>query len=63
MKFVNTSDQSLLALYDSVRRQVSADLQSSRRYRFIGERAKQYAETLREELLRRRLPFTPIEWP
>jgi hypothetical protein len=33
------------------------------RYRFLGDKAKQYAESLRRELERRRLQFAPIDWP
>jgi len=32
------------------------------RYRFIGESVKQYADRLGEEMGRRRLRFTPIDW-
>src|SRR5260221_8469230 len=31
-------------------------------YRFIGESVKQYADRLGEEMDRRRLRFTPIDW-
>jgi hypothetical protein len=34
-----------LAFYESVRRQVQADLQSGGRYRFVGESAKQSQTT------------------
>jgi hypothetical protein len=54
-------DESLLAFYESVRRQVEADRHA--KYRFAGKSAKEYAERLREEIDRRRLRFTPIEWP
>jgi hypothetical protein len=32
------------------------------RYRFAGEGVKQFADKLREEMDRRRLRFTPIDW-
>jgi hypothetical protein len=54
-------DESLLIFYESVRRQVDADRYE--RYRFTGKSVKEYAERLREEMNRRRLRFTPIEWP
>ena len=63
MDFANSKDQSLLQYYESVRRQVEADKSLTGRHRFVGDTAKQYAERLREELERRRLPFTPIAWP
>jgi hypothetical protein len=33
------------------------------RYRFAGDGVKQCADKIREEMDRRRLRFTPIEWP
>ena len=33
------------------------------RYRFAGEGVKAYADKLRDEMDRRRLRFTPIDWP
>lgn len=62
MSFSNTKDDSLLVFYESIRRQVEADMHSGGRYRFVGESARQYAERLREEMNRRRLRFTPIDW-
>jgi len=58
----NSSDESLLVFYENVRRQVDADIKSGGRYRFIGESVKQYADRLGEEMDRRRLRFTPIDW-
>jgi hypothetical protein len=60
--FFNAKDESLLAFYENVRRQVEADKQSGGRYRFVGGSVKQYAEQLRDEMDRRRLRFTPIKW-
>jgi hypothetical protein len=37
-------------------------MQAGGRYRFIGEGVKQYADKLHEEMDRRRLRFTPIDW-
>jgi hypothetical protein len=37
-------------------------VRSGSRYRFAGDGVKQYAEKLREEIERRRLRFTPIDW-
>ncbi|WP_271525075.1 hypothetical protein [Bradyrhizobium sp. CCBAU 53380] len=61
MMFSNISDGSLTALYEDVRTQVTADAIDDR-YRLIGERAKDYAEVLRKELVRRGLRFEPIRW-
>jgi len=62
MNFSDARDESLLAYYESIRRQVEVDAHSSGGYRFVGEHARQYAERLREEMERRRLKFTPIDW-
>jgi hypothetical protein len=63
MDFAHSKDQSLLQYYESVRRQVEADKRLGGRLRFVGDTAKQYAERLRQEMERRRLPFMPIDWP
>jgi hypothetical protein len=62
MHFSQTKDERLLAFYENIRRQVDLDLQTGGRYRFAGEGVKQYADKLREEMDRRRLRFTPIDW-
>jgi hypothetical protein len=62
MTFEKAGDESLLHFYESVRRQVEADKQAGGRYRFVGDAAKQYADRLRNEMERRRLRFTPIDW-
>jgi hypothetical protein len=41
---------------------VELDIRSGGRYRFADDGVKQYADKLREEMERRRLRFTPIEW-
>jgi hypothetical protein len=63
MKLSYSNDESLVVFYENIRRQVQADLKAGGRYRFIGERTKQYADRLREEMDRRRLRFPPpIDW-
>ena len=62
MSFSQSKDERLLAFYDNVRQQVELDRRSGGRYRFAGDGVKQYAERLREEMDRRRLQFTPIDW-
>jgi hypothetical protein len=63
MSFLSSKDEQLLAFYESVRREVELDKESGGRYRFAGDGVKQYADKLREEMDRRRLRFTPIDWP
>jgi hypothetical protein len=62
MNFSQTKDERLLAFYENIRHQVHLDMQVGGRYRLIGEGVKQYADKLREEMDRRRLRFTPIDW-
>jgi len=62
MKLSSSKDERLLVFYENIRRQVEMDMRSGSRYRFAGEGVKEYADKLREEMERRRLQFTPIEW-
>ena len=62
MKFIDSTDESLLAYYESVRRQVAADNRLGG-YRLIGASVREYADQLQREMSRRQLPFKPIEWP
>jgi len=61
MNFLRSKDESLLVFYENIRRQVEADMQSG--YRFAGDGVKQYADQLREEMDRRRLRYSRIDWP
>jgi hypothetical protein len=60
MNYSQMKDERLKAFYEAVRQQVILDGNS--RYRFAGEGVRAYAEKLREEMERRRLIFTPIDW-
>jgi len=63
MNFSRSKDESLLAFYENIRRQVEADdLQAGGRYRFAGDGVKQYADQLKEEMDRRRLRYNRIDW-
>jgi hypothetical protein len=53
----------LLAFYENARGQVENDMYVGGLYRYGGEGVRQYAEELRKELERRRLKFSPIDWP
>ena len=61
--FRNMTDESLIAYYESIRRQVAADNQLGARQRLIGGTVRQYADQLMGEISRRQLSFKPIEWP
>jgi hypothetical protein len=55
------SDESLMRYYDAVRKQVEADRDS--KHKLVSSDAiKEYAESLRIELHKRRLPYTAIDW-
>jgi hypothetical protein len=55
------SDESLMRYYDAVRKQVEADRDS--KHKLVGSDAiKEYTESLRIELHKRRLPYTAIDW-
>ena len=61
MAIENLRDENLLRFYDSIREQVEADKRS--KHKFAASRSvKKYAEALRDEMTRRRLQHTPIEW-
>jgi hypothetical protein len=62
MNFSQSKDERLLVFYENVRQQVELDKRSGSRYRLAGDGGKQYADRLREEIERRRLRFTPIDW-
>jgi hypothetical protein len=62
MGFSQFKDENILRLYDNIRIQVEAD--RGLRYKFMAsETVKQRATALRDEITRRRLQHTPIEWP
>lgn len=61
MSASDLSDESLLRYYDNIRKEVEADRGS--KYKLVGGDAiKEYAESLRLELYKRRLAYTPIDW-
>jgi hypothetical protein len=56
------SDESLLAYYESIRRQAAADTNLGGKRRLAGDGVRRYAELLQKEMQDRRLRYTPIEW-
>jgi hypothetical protein len=61
MPFESLSDHFIIRMYESIRDEVLADGRSG--IRLIGEPAQARAEELRQEIDRRGLFCTPIEWP
>lgn len=62
IKFSEQSDESLLAYYESVRRQVAADVQLRREYRLVSDTTRRFAADLQKEMELRKLSFVPIDW-
>lgn len=62
MNFSQMKDERILTFYENVRRQVKIDKSSGGRYRVTGEGVKEYAEQLRNEMDRRRLRYSRIDW-
>jgi hypothetical protein len=61
VSIANLRDENLRRLYDNIRNQVDSDRGS--RHKFTaGASVRQYADALREEMTRRRLPHSLIEW-
>jgi hypothetical protein len=54
-------DDRLLAFYENIRQQVDADRGS--KYPLIGAAGREYAESLRSEIVKRGLQCAPIVWP
>jgi hypothetical protein len=59
--FENLRDESLLCFYDNIRIQVEADRGSKHKF-LTGPSVKQHASALREEMIKRRLQHTAIDW-
>jgi len=59
--FTQSTDKRLLAFYETLRRQVDADVRSGGRYRFDNA-VRQFADSVQTELQRRKVKFAPINW-
>jgi hypothetical protein len=62
VKFSELSNESLLAYYESIRRQVAADVQLRREYRLVSDTTRRFAADLQKEMEARKLHFIPINW-
>jgi hypothetical protein len=55
-------DERLAHFYENIRQQVEAD--RGKKHQFsTGPTVRQYADSLRNEMIKRRLRHSPIEWP
>ena len=61
MSVEHMSDDRLTHFYESIRQQVEVDRRN--KCQFMGPNAREYADRLRSEMIRRRLGHTPIGWP
>jgi hypothetical protein len=55
------SDESLLRYYNNIRQQVEAERGNKHKF-MTSDSIKEYAESLRLELHKRRLSYAPIDW-
>lgn len=62
MSLLYLSDEAILRYYEDVRKEVEADKGNNLRF-IAGPAMRTYAETLREEIVRRGLHCEPIDWP
>lgn len=61
LPFENLSDHFIIRMYENIRDEARADVTSG--VRLLGEPARERAERLKQEIERRGLFCTPIDWP
>ena len=62
MSLEKISDESVVLYYENIRQQAEAD----RAYKYhltVSPSVRERAEALRQELIRRKLQYSPINWP
>jgi hypothetical protein len=62
MSVEHMPDERLARFYENIRQQVDADRANKHQFT-AGPTVRQYADTLRSEMVKRRLNHQPIEWP
>ncbi len=62
MNFSKSRNESLLYVWESIRRQALVDRANGGRFRIVGDNVRVYAELVRAEIERRELNYTPINW-
>jgi hypothetical protein len=62
MSLERLSDEWVTRMFEGIRKEVAADIGSGW-HPLIGEATKQRAKTLADELTRRGIQFSPIDWP
>lgn len=61
MELVRLKDETVLRFYENIRTQVDAERGLPHKF-MPGDSVKRYASALREELTRRRVQHSPINW-
>ena len=62
MSLEKISDESVVRYYENIRQQADAD-RAHRRHFTASPTVRERAEQLREEMIKRRLQHSPINWP
>ena len=62
MSFEQISDESITRYYESIRQQAEADRQHKHHFT-ASPSVRERADQLRQEMIRRRLQYPPINWP
>ena len=62
MSFGRISDESVARYYESIREQANADRKHKEHFT-ASPSVRERAEKLRQEMIRRRLQHSPINWP
>lgn len=62
MSFERMPDERLTRFYENIRQQVEADRAYTHKF-MANPTVRQYADNLQDEIVRRRLRFSAIEWP
>ena len=55
-------DDRLKRFYEDIRQQVAADKANKHKFT-AGQGVRDYADELQRELIRRGLPYSPVNWP
>jgi hypothetical protein len=61
VSFENTPDERLVLFYENIRHHVDLDRPHQRK--LMGPGVRQYADRLRDAMVKRRLQHSPIDWP
>jgi hypothetical protein len=62
MSIEHMPDERLVHFYENVRQQVEADRANKQQF-MANPTVRQYADRLQNEMVKRRLDHSPIEWP